>query len=169
MFRKFKFEEIHYSDLLTIPLSTRHKFETIGFLVEEAHWRKLPLEERRVFCHLAIRSQGERDTYKEFMVSAFHRLGVTLRLLEPGALLNQKTEWENPGKIPPQVLETSFRTGTPLRPEDWLGMDDMERYALYKLAASEEKLFLEALREFLKADATAPSHPAPLRRSAQGH
>jgi hypothetical protein len=150
MFRKFKFEEEHYETLGVIPYSTRQKFDLVGLKLDAASWKKLPLQERQVLCHLSVRSHGERDAFRDFLVMALERAGVTPVFEEPSANVLSRAGWENPGRMSTRVVEASFRAGVPLRPEDWLRFDDMERYVLYRVAHEEPERMAQVIAEILK-------------------
>ena len=150
MFRKFKFEESLYASLQEIPYSTRYKMDVVGLRLDLAAWKKLPLEERNVLCHLSVRSQGERDAYREFLVMTLKRSGSEPSFSETMRLENERAQWENPGRMPTAVVEASFRAGLPLRTDDWLRFDDMERYVLFRVALEKSTLMTQVLAEFIK-------------------
>lgn len=156
MFRKFKFEEPRYTVLDEVPYSTRFKLDTVGVVMDAATWRRLPLEERNVLCHLSVRSQGERDAYRGFLVMALHRAGVEPSFPEPLRVENERLAWENPARIPSLVVEASFRSGLPLRPEDWLRFDDMERYVLYRVAQENPEALAQVVAEFIRGGRKGP-------------
>jgi hypothetical protein len=151
MFRKFKFEEPQYADLREIPYSTQYKLDVVGLGLDIATWRKLPLEERNVLCHLSVRSQGEREAYREFVILSVKRSGARPSFMETLQQENERSMWENPARMPTGVVEASFRAGLPLRPEDWLKFDDMERYVLFQVTKKSPGSMIEVLKEFLRS------------------
>jgi hypothetical protein len=152
MFRKFKFEESLCADMREIPFSTRFKMDEVGLRIETSTWRKLPLEERNVLCHLSVRSQGERDAYREFLILSVKRSGAKEAFPENSRLESDRSMWENPGRMPSLVAEASFGAGIPVRPEDWLNFDDMERYTLFQISKERPEWMSEALKEFLRGN-----------------
>jgi hypothetical protein len=151
MFRKFKFEEPLYGDLDSIPLSTRCKLDAVGLDLPPAAWKALAREEKMVLCHLSVRSQGEKDCYRGYVLHLLKRLDQSPVFLDFARLEREKSEWENPVRIPREVEEQAGKAGFAISQRDWLKMDDLERYALFKLSASPSGTgpFKAALEEFL--------------------
>ena len=63
----------------------------------------------------------------------------------------KKRNGKTPGRIPISVVESSFGAGLPLRPEDWLRFDDLERYVLFRVTREKPEVLAEVLREFLRS------------------
>jgi hypothetical protein len=151
MFRKFKFEESLYDGLTAIPLSTLYKLDAVGLELSPEIWRGLPEEERRVLCHLSVRSLGEKNCYNRYVLHLLRRAGESPVFLEPEKMKRERSEWENPVRIPTAVHQQAVAAGFAMAQEDWLKMDDLERYALFKLSGEKRdaERFGSALREFL--------------------
>ncbi|HUO56953.1 MAG TPA: nitrate reductase associated protein [bacterium] len=161
MFRKFKFEEDLYASLSSIPLSTQFKLDRAGYRLPVKTWNQLSLEERNVLCHLSVRSQGELDCYRNFVEHVFRKLKEKPEKPEPTTLLHERALWENLAQVPEGIYLRALKLKVMLSPEDWLQLDDMERYALFRLAieTASEKVFHAALEEFL-------GHKTPKVRAA---
>jgi hypothetical protein len=151
LFRKFKFEESIYEKLQKVPLSTQFKVDRVGIRLRLKSWNRFSKEERQVLCHLPVRSQGELECYKEYLSSLLRGLREKIEWLDPPAPSLIGAEWENLARIPEVVYLQALRLKVLLRPEDWIGMDDLERYALYRLSleSSGREWFVKALQEFL--------------------
>lgn len=154
MFRQFKFEEALYPKMEAIPLSTRFKLDSLGLALPVEAWGRMSLEERRVFCHLSIRSRGERECYTQYLAYVLKRLQVTLPTADKG--LNRP--WEDVSRLPGEVAQKMRDLDLPLFWPEWIKMDDMERYALYKLCLenAEGSLVRRAVQEFLGLTKTTP-------------
>jgi hypothetical protein len=151
MFRKFKFEEDLYDKLQAIPLSTRFKLDRIGIKVTPKNWNRFSNEEKHVLCHLSVRSQGEVECYKEYLLYLLHRLKEKAEWPDPEALKRERSQWENLTRIPESVYLKVLTLKGLITPVEWIRLDDLERYALYRLSTDRysETQFARALEEFL--------------------
>lgn len=151
MFRKFKFEESIYPDLPRIPLSTQYKLDRVGVQLTLKSWNRLSQEERNVLCHLSVRSQGELECYKEYLLYLSRRLKEKVEWTDPNAGSREKVQWETLARVPEGVYLRALRLKVLMNPADWIQMDDLERYALFKLSLEKEplELFAKALQEFM--------------------
>lgn len=151
MFRQFKFEEPLYEKLDQIPISTRFKLETLGLVFPAEAWIQLAPAERWVFCHLPIRSKGERECYVQYLGFVLHRLGYTATKRDGIESVAEKKSWEDIGRIPPEVAQRMRDLNLPLFWPEWIKLDDMERYAVFRLCRekAEDHLVQQAIQEFL--------------------
>lgn len=159
MFRKFKFEEAIYSKLQEIPLSTRYKLDRVGIRMGLKSWNRLSAEEKRVLCHLSVRSQGEMECYKEYLLYLLNRLKEKPEWLDTETGKKERAQWENLSRIPESVYLKVLSLKSLMTPVEWIRLDDLERYALFRL--SQEKfgdiLFGKALEEFLGFSTAKPA------------
>jgi len=131
MFKQFKFEDELYRELERIPLSTRCKLEGLGLELSQEAWNRLPLAERWVFCHLPVRSRGERDCYVHYWTHILRREGMAP---PQGAVRpTGKRPWEDISRVPSEVAQKTRELNLPLFWPEWIKLDDLERYAVYKL------------------------------------
>lgn len=153
MFRKFKFEEDLYSKLPSIPVSTRYKLDRVGLKLGSKTWNRLAHEEKLVLCHLSVRSQGEQECYKEYLLYLLNRLKEKPEWMDPATSRAERMEWESLGRIPEGVYLKALALKGLITPVDWIRLDDLERYALFRLSFEKygEALFARALEEFLGA------------------
>src|SRR5580698_1636860 len=151
MFRKFKFEEDLYEKLQTIPMSTRFKLDRIGLKLTPKTWNRFSSEEKQVLCHLSVRSQGEVECYKEYLLYLLHRLKEKVEWFDAEASKREKTQWENLTRIPESVYLKVLTLKGLLTAVEWIRLDDLERYALFRLSTDKysETQFARALEEFL--------------------
>jgi hypothetical protein len=151
MFRKFKFEETLYGKLQEIPMSTRYKLDRIGLKLEPKSWNRFSPEEKHVLCHLSVRSQGELECYKEYLLFLLRRHKAKAEWVDTESAKKEKSQWENLNRIPEAVYLKVLALKGLMTPVEWIRLDDLERYALFRL--SQEKytgsLFAQALEEFL--------------------
>ena len=149
MFRQFKFEEDLYETLDHIPMSTQFKLDSLGLALPEEAWARLELPERWVFCHLSIRSRGERECYSQYLSYALQRLKVSGPSKGPSK--ETKKPWEDIGRLPSEVAQKMRDLDLPLFWPEWIKMDDMERYTLFKLCQenADQGQLRQAVQEFL--------------------
>ena len=160
MFRQFKFEESLYEKLDQVPMSTQFKLDSLGLSLPLETWQRLALPERWVFCHLSIRSRGERDCYVQYLAHVLQRDKVPLAKAQD--LPEAKRPWEDIGRLPSEVAQKMREMDLPLFWPEWIKMDDMERYALYKLCrqSSDPEQVRQAVQEFLGLSQGVPSSKA---------
>lgn len=131
MFRQFKFEEPLYQRLEQMPLSTQFKMEMLGLQLPLSAWNQLAPEERWVLCHMPIRSRGERECYGAYLAYLLRRQKVPTP--PEAAPSSGKNPWEDLSRLPPEVAQKGRELNLPLYWPDWIKLDDMERYIVYKL------------------------------------
>lgn len=150
MFKQFKFEEPIYRELEQIPISTRFKLEMLGLEFPQDIWEKLPLAERWVFCHLSIRSRGERECYTDLLSHVLQREGRSGLPGGPSKGLERKP-WEDLSRLPSEVAEKMRSLNLPLFWPEWIKLDDIERYAVFKLCRdhADDAMVQQAVQEFL--------------------
>ncbi len=150
MFRQFKFEEGLYQKLDQIPISTQFKLETLGLELPLEVWGQLVPAERWVFCHLPIRSKGERECYNGYLTYVLQRHGFPLPS-ERDAASAEKKAWEDLSRLPSEVALKMRGLNLPLFWPEWIKLDDMERFSVYKFCRenSDDTLIQQAVLEFL--------------------
>lgn len=162
MFRKFKFEESLYGKLQEIPLSTRYKLDRVGLKLDTKSWNRFSPEEKHVLCHLSVRSQGELECYKEYLLYLLRRYKAKAEWIDGDTAKKDKIEWENLNRIPEEIYLRVLSLKGLITPVEWIRLDDLERYALFRL--SQEKysgsMFAQALQEFLGLSVTKPAKAA---------
>lgn len=151
MFRKFRFEEGIYSDLPDIPMSTRFKLDRVGFQLDPKGWSRFSLEERRVLCHLSVRSQGEVDCYRDYLDFLLKKYKEKSIKKDPESIRQERSEWENLSRIPEMVYFRILKLKKLITPQEWIGLDDLERYVLFKMAQDKrnDEIFAQAFEEFI--------------------
>ena len=162
MFRKFKFEEDLYGNLKDIPMSTRFKLDQVGLKLGVKSWNRFSPEEKKVLCHLSVRSQGELDCYKEYLLSLLRRLKEKPEWTDPAAAQEERNQWENLGHIPECVYLKALSLKGLITQGEWIRLDDLERYTLFRLSLEKygDALFARALEEFLGVPAPKPAKAA---------
>ena len=150
MFRKFKFEEPLYEGLTAIPLSTQFKLDRVGLHLSLKNWNRIALEERQVLCHLPTHSQGELECYRGYLAYLLRGLREKCEEVDPPTVLKERAQWENLHGVPEGVYLNALRFRVLLSPENWIELDDLERYALFRLSSDKhtDSQFQEALTEF---------------------
>ena len=151
MFRKFRFEENIYPDLADIPMSTRFKLDRVSIQLSPKSWGHFSIEERRVLCHLSVRSQGELVCYRDFLAFLLRKHKEKLEKRDPESTRQERSEWENLNRVPEMVYFRILKLKKLITPSEWIGLDDLERYVLFKLAQEKrnDEVFAQAFEEFL--------------------
>ncbi|HVZ81434.1 MAG TPA: nitrate reductase associated protein [bacterium] len=149
MFRQFKFEEALYGPLDRIPVSTQFKLDSLGVSLPLEAWKALALPERWVFCHLSIRSRGERECYLQYLTYVLQRDRIALPA--PAGTAGPKKPWEDISRLPAEVAQKMRDMDLPLFWPEWIKLDDMERYTLFKLCKenADKESIRQAVQEFL--------------------
>lgn len=149
MFRQFKFEEPLYRRLEQMPLSTRFKMERLGLQLPLPAWSQLAPEERWVLCHMPIRSRGERECYVAYLAYLLRRQKVPAPA--GAAAPSERKAWEDLSRLPPEVAQKGRELNLPLYWPDWIKLDDMERYIVYKLCVEKapDSQIHQAVQELL--------------------
>ena len=147
MFYRYRFESEIYPGLSLIPLHVRMKLDSTGVKISLKAWLAFSLEEREVLCHLPVETEEEKNAFIGFLDFLSRRY-----FGEQAALVPPITEppWEDPGRVPDPVEARSKETGKAVTREEWSRWDRCQRYALFKLAVSqnEPEQFYQALEEF---------------------
>lgn len=158
MFRQFKFEEALYQKLEQIPISTRFKLESLGLDLPLAVWSQLVQAERWVFCHLPIRSKGERECYNGYLTYVLRRHGFPLPKRETASM--GKKAWEDLSRLPSEVAQKMRDLNLPIFWPEWIKLDDMERFCLHKFCKenADNTLIQQAVQEFLGLASPTPAH-----------
>jgi hypothetical protein len=134
MFRKLNFEEEAYSELKQIPFSTQYKLHSLGVKLRPESWNSLSLEARQLFCQIPIKSEQDKECYRNYLFYLLKRRRRQIHLLEPGQVEREKAKWENPVLIPNGVYQEVVDLGFTLSPRDWLEMGEFQRFVLVQLS-----------------------------------
>ncbi|HEY5039211.1 MAG TPA: nitrate reductase associated protein [bacterium] len=162
VFRKFNFEEEIRPKVGYVPLATRYKLDIVGLRLPKKSWSVLAEEEREVLCHLSVRSQGEKECYRRYLAHLLAKRGERPEFLDPSEIQQERNQWENPILIPVSVRRKMQEAGLSMVEEEWLKMDDLERYVLFRLSKENGSAdpFQRALQELRE-------HPRPRRFSSR--
>jgi hypothetical protein len=155
MFRKLKFEEAIYSELKSIPLSTQYKLDAIGVRLRLETWNCLSREARLLFCQIPVKTDQDKECYRNYLLYLLKRRRRQVYLLEPEQTQKEKSEWENLLHIPDRVYQMAVDLDFTISPQDWLEMGEFQRYALVKLSRGnyDRNYLSEALEELLTTPA----------------
>jgi len=151
MFRKFKFEEDFYDQLRCIPFCVRQKLDQSGVKLSLKSWNLFSEEERQKLCEMDADNQQQADSYRVYLVSHLEKLGQTVKFLEASQLEPEKELWGNPSRVPGEVESKLSQLGLSLSQEDWMRLDDLQRFVLLKLSQGkhDHANLGPALKEFL--------------------
>jgi hypothetical protein len=158
MFRQFKFEESLYQKLEKIPVSTLFKLETLGLTMPLEVWERLAMEERWVLCHMAIRSRGEKECYRDYLFYLLKRQNAALPA-KPALSPSGNKPWEEISRLPSAVAQKAKDLNLQLFWPEWIKLDDMERYIVFKLCKenSDDVQIRKVVEELIRQPSL--SHP----------
>ncbi len=144
--RVFRFEADFAGDLRCLPMAVRRKLDLAGVKLKLVHWHGLSGEERQRL--LAWADDGPSlEALRLWLLERSRSLPQgPARPLPPAA----EAEWQRVLALP-EVLAASCRDlGVSLSPEDWRGLDELQRFALVKLShpGHEHRNLPRALEEF---------------------
>lgn len=149
MFRVFRFEQQKASLIETIPWNLQFKLEKVGVSLSLKLWRSFAPQERWVLCHLPVRSRGEIRCFRQYLEFLSKRAGGEALFSSDFKEKTQSKPWENLREVPPAVRQAAARIGETLTIDAWIGMDDIERYVLFRTALEgKDTVFSAALKEF---------------------
>ncbi len=143
--RYFQFESDFVESLRCVPMTVRYKLDLAGIKLKLNEWSKLDPAERAYLAEMPYINRAEIQAFRN-MLSILVRIncGVMPTLMEP-----VKPDWGG-AEVPDQVAEKAVTLGAAVSPDSWLGLGELERFALMKLSrpGHEGKNFLPALEEF---------------------
>jgi hypothetical protein len=134
---KFKFEEETFSGIVSFPLSTQFRLDSIGVQIHPETWNKLSPKTRRLFSYFSVKTTEDKERYRMYILFLMKHLRRPVSLLEAGQVDRARAEWENLTRIPIAVYQMVVNLDYTLSPRDWIKMSDFKRYALVKLSQGE--------------------------------
>jgi hypothetical protein len=143
----FGFEADFVDSLRCIPMAVRLRLDVSGVKLKLNEWAKLGQAERLALAKNPCKTPAEIGAYKE----GLSRLVEKTMGARPSMLLDLPDPvWEDPSRVPDQVLDQARQLGLDLSPHAWSGLSPLQRFALTKLSrpGHENKNFLPAMREF---------------------
>lgn len=142
--RIFGFERDFAEDLGLMPLAVRYRLDLAGVKLGLQAWRALPRDMRGKLLAFPIGGAAGLEGFRTCLVEACARHGAEPPADLPAA---DPAAW-SAAAGPPAAAEGPLLAGP-----DWSRLDDLQRYALAKLARSrrEPDALSRALREFLGA------------------
>jgi hypothetical protein len=128
--RCFAFERDFVGNWRCIPLCLRRKLDLAGVKLRLSHWLELDPERR-----------GELVAWGDdpaALATMRARIATLTRALADGEARSlppaQGEPWQKGGLPPPELIQAAALRGHRLDAERWHGMEELERFALCKLA-----------------------------------
>jgi hypothetical protein len=143
----FGFEADFVDSLRCIPMAVRLRLDVTGVKLKLNEWSKLGQAERLALAKNPCRSDAEMSAYREGLFRLVEKTSAT----RPSMLLDLPDPvWEDPTRVPAQVLEQAKALGLEFPGEAWASLSPLQRFALTKLSrpGHENRNFLPAFREF---------------------
>ena len=141
--RRFAFEG-RDDALLATPWAVRRKLDLSAVRLPVDSWRALPWHERLALCELPAETDDEISAFRTVLEGFARRTGVPTLALPPVIA----PPWRDV-VIPPVLARRLMTIRAPVQTAVWTGLDDLERFALCKLAEKRDvSRLLAALAEF---------------------
>jgi hypothetical protein len=132
-------------------MSTRRKLDLAGAKITLKAWNRLSAEQRAYFCEASVETSEDRQQYRRRLQAALEPQGGAVKELDAARVQADRALYTDRRSVPRCVSERLASAGATLAVPQWAAMDEVERYALFKLAQGghEHANLLPALREFL--------------------
>jgi hypothetical protein len=143
----FGFEADFVDSLRCIPMAVRLRLDVTGVKLKLNEWSKLGQADRLALAKTPYRGPAEIPAYRE----ALSRLVEKTSGARPSMLAElPDAVWEDPSRVPEQVIEQARASGLDLPQASWAALHPLQRFALTKLSrpGHENRNFLPAMREF---------------------
>lgn len=144
--RAFAFEHEHQSTLRGLPMGVRLKLDLCGIKPSLQQWRSLPIEARRLLVDLPVDTPATVHRLRRFFA-------LSLAQAASGTwhpVADSEFAWQDRGRVPARLVLALAELGiAPVSTAAWSALDDLQRFALFKLARRNRTRHLApALREF---------------------
>lgn len=144
----FEFEADFARDFRCIPMVVRFKLDRVGIKLSLKQWKKIGYANRCALTALPCNRERDASGYRRTLVQMVEESasGPIVDLQPDLAPL-----WACSRRVPDDVVAQADRTGiAPPKPEQWAGLNMLQRFALLKLARSnhDNHNFEPAMREF---------------------
>ncbi|HEU4536550.1 MAG TPA: nitrate reductase associated protein [Polyangiaceae bacterium] len=142
----FAFETEIDAALTYMPLALRYRLDRAGLKASLAAWQALPPDRRRRLLDAPAASDADVAAFALALHEALAEAGHAPSALPP---LPSPPPWRAPAALD-AALAWAGELGLPFAPARWNTLDDLRRYALYRLSASRKSpdAFRAALGEF---------------------
>lgn len=144
--RAFAFEHEHQSTLRGLPMGVRLKLDLCGIKPSLQQWRSLPIEARRLLVDLPVDTPATVHRLRRFFAFSLAQAsaGTWSRVAEG------EFAWQDRSRVPQRLTLALADLGiAPVSSSAWSALDDLQRFALFKLARrSRTRHLAPALREF---------------------
>jgi xanthine dehydrogenase accessory factor len=144
--RAFAFEHEHQSTLRGLPMGVRLKLDLCGIKPSLQQWRSLPIEARRLLVDLPVDTPAMVHRVRCFFALSLDQAAAGRFEAVP----DTEFAWQDRARVPQRLQAELIGLGiAPLSPAAWSALDDLQRFALFKLARRNRTRHLApALREF---------------------
>jgi hypothetical protein len=142
----FAFETEIDEALSFMPLALRYRLDRAGLKASLAAWQALPVDERRRLFDTPAASDADIAGFALALRSALAEAGHAPSALPP---LPSPPPWRE-GRALDNASAWATELGLPLDLSRWASLDDVQRYALYRLSNARKSpdAFRGALGEF---------------------
>lgn len=147
----FEFEQDGRYPLRRIPMIMRFNLDTCGIRISLTAWITLSRDEREELVALPCVSPAEQQAYRERLAAL-----LAVHADNPDAVIetveiDPSPAWADLNAVPDAVAHGLAELSLPVPTyEQWIGLSDLQRFALTKLTRSGHKNanLLPALKEF---------------------
>jgi hypothetical protein len=144
--RCFRFEADFVGDLRCLPMAVRRKLDLAGVKLRLSHWHALTSEERERLLHWLDDPAAVRDLRVWLLERSADLPGGPAGTLDPVS----DAGWQRTDHMPEVVSAACAQIGATVTADDWLTLDELQRFALVKLShpGHEHRNLPRALEEF---------------------
>jgi len=126
----FDFESDFIGNWRCIPLCVRRKLDLCGVKLKLNHWLALNQTQRQSLVDWEDTPEG-LDHLRQHLLACTESMADGQAKTLPIAM---GEAWQNPLEIPALLTAAAETRGITLRPEQWSALNELERFALCKLA-----------------------------------
>ncbi|WP_186480211.1 nitrate reductase associated protein [Synechococcus sp. NOUM97013] len=128
----FAFEQDFVGSWRCIPLCVRRKLDLAGVKLKLSHWLAMTQAQRQQLVDWGDSREHLQQMREHLQLSTVTMADGVVKDLPPAV----DEPWQQPDRLPDQLLDAARSRGVQLTPQAWQGMRELDRFALCKLARS---------------------------------
>jgi hypothetical protein len=143
----FRFEAEFSGNLRCLPMAVRRKLDLAGVKLKLSHWAALEPQERRQLLAWGDDAEATASLRAWLLERTAALADGPAKAIEPA----RGASWQQGEAIPPMLAAACAQIGASLLPQQWQGLDELQRFTLVKLShpGHEHRNLPHALAEFL--------------------
>jgi len=143
----FRFEADFSGTLRCLPMAVRRKLDLAGVKLKLSHWALLQLPERERLLAWGDDAEAISKLRSWLLERTAALPDGPAKVIAPA----RDASWQQGDEIPPLLAAACAQIDRRLDPQQWQGLDELQRFALLKLShpGHEHRNLPHALAEFL--------------------